>query len=98
MATGRAGSRSRRGYPSGVPRNGKHAPRRPRIELRAPAATPDEAAAIAAAIEQFLRDTAPVPAPPSRSSGWARAAVLEGATLASASPDPWGDPAPWGRS
>ena len=41
-----------------VSRNGKHHPARPRIELEG-SASPEEAAAIAAAIEQFLRDTAP---------------------------------------
>jgi hypothetical protein len=43
-------------------RNGKQQPARPRIELRQSPASPEEAAAIAAAIEQFLRDTAPPPA------------------------------------
>ena len=43
-------------------RNGKQTPPRPRIEVRQAAASPEEAAAIAAAIEQFLRDTAPPPA------------------------------------
>ena len=42
-------------------RNGKQSPARPRIEVRQPA-SPEEAAAIAAAIEQFMRDTAPAPA------------------------------------
>jgi hypothetical protein len=37
--------------------------RRPKLELVAPGASPEEAAAIAAALEQFMRDTAPVPAP-----------------------------------
>ena len=36
--------------------------RRPRLELRGSAASPEEAAAVMAAIEQFLRDTAPPPA------------------------------------
>ena len=40
-------------------RNGHRHPTRPRIEIRQSAASPAEAAAIAAAIEQFLRDTAP---------------------------------------
>jgi hypothetical protein len=62
-----------------VSRNGKHSPPRPRIEVRQANASPEEAAAIAAAIEQFLRDTAPAPRPreePVR--GWLRAALLEG--------------------
>ena len=45
-----------------VSRNGKQHPTRPRIELDGATASPEEAAAIAAAIEQFLRDTAPPPA------------------------------------
>jgi hypothetical protein len=37
--------------------------RRPRLELRGSSASPEEAAAVMAAVEQFLRDTAPPPAP-----------------------------------
>ena len=63
-------------------RNGKHQPSRPRIEIGQAAASPEEAAAIAAAIEQFLRDTAPPPAEEARApSGWARAALFEGVGL-----------------
>jgi hypothetical protein len=41
-------------------------------------ASPEEAAAIAAAIEQFLRDTAPAPAAePEPASGWLAAAMRE---------------------
>jgi hypothetical protein len=63
-----------------VSRNGKHSPPRPRIELRQTNASPEEAAAIAAAIEQFLRDTAPPPPPPPEEapSGWLTAALREG--------------------
>jgi len=78
-------------------RNGKQRPTRPRIELRQAVASPEEAAAIAAAIEQFMRDTAPPPASSGPSlSAWARAGLLEGAGLAGRSPTPWGDPLPWG--
>ena len=78
-------------------RNGKHSPPRPRIELRQGGASPEEAAAISAAIEQFLRDTAPAPDPaPKPSGGWARAALFEGAGLRSDAPSPWGDREPWG--
>jgi hypothetical protein len=53
--------------------------RRPRLELRGSSATPEEAAAVIAAVEQFLRDTAPPPAPAREGpSPWARAALLEG--------------------
>jgi hypothetical protein len=53
--------------------------RRPRLELRGSSATPEEAAAVIAAVEQFLRDTAPPPAPAvSGPSPWLRAARQEG--------------------
>jgi hypothetical protein len=73
-------------------RNGRHTPPRPRIEVRQAAASPEEAAAITAAIEQFLRDTAPPPeVTPPALSGWLRAALCEQVGL-----DPLG-PAPWVR-
>ena len=53
------------------------------------AATPEEAAAIAAAIEQFLRDTAPVARQETETiSPWTRAGLLEGVGLPADSP-PW---------
>ena len=53
--------------------------RRPRLELHGSSASPEEAAAVMAAIEQFLRDTAPPLAPePARPSAWLSAARLEG--------------------
>jgi hypothetical protein len=52
--------------------------RRPRLKIFAPAASPEEAAAVVAAVERFMRDTAPTPAPaPARVSGWLEAARLE---------------------
>ena len=52
--------------------------RRPRLELRGSSATPEEAAAVMAAVEQFLRDTAPRPAESAdEPSPWLRAARLE---------------------
>jgi hypothetical protein len=67
-----------------VGRNGKQSPARPRIEVRQ-SASPEEAAAIAAAIEQFIRDTAPAPAAPGPSmSAWLRAGLLEGTKRAPA--------------
>ena len=71
-------------------RNGKQSPARPRIEVRQPA-SPEEAAAIAAAIEQFLRDTAP-PAMPSEESmsPWLRAGLFENVGLDPSDPSPWG--------
>ena len=81
-----------------VSRNGQHRPARPRIEIRQGAATPEEAAAIAAAIEQFLRDTAPAPAAAEpRTNPWLRAALYENARLDPANANAWGDGEPWGR-
>ena len=53
--------------------------RRPQLRIVAPAASDEEAAALVAALERFMRDTAPVldPAPVVRRSAWARAALLE---------------------
>jgi hypothetical protein len=52
--------------------------RRPRLEIVAPSVSPEEAAAVVAAVERFMRDTAPTPAPASpRLSGWLEAARLE---------------------
>lgn len=78
-------------------RNGKHSPARPRIEVRQSTASPEEAAAIAAAIEQFLRDTAPPPAASGpQISPWLRAALFEGVGRDPAAASPWGDAEPWG--
>ena len=66
--------------------------------MRQSSATREEAAAIAAAIEQFLRDTAPPPASPAAETNpWLRAGLFENAGLDPAGPSPWGDPEPWGR-
>jgi hypothetical protein len=71
--------------------NGSQHPARPRIQISQATASPEEAAAIAAAIEQFLRDSAPAPAPAQRAvSPWLRAALLENAGLDPTAPDPWG--------
>ena len=81
------------------PRNGRNRPHRSRIELAPGSASSEEAAALAAAIEGFLRDTAPAPTPatgPSLSP-WTRAARFEAAGFAGDAPSPWGDPDAWGR-
>lgn len=71
-------------------RNGKQSPSRPRIEVRQPA-SPEEAAAIAAAIEQFIRDTAPPPAASEPAiSAWARAGLFEGTKRLGESPWSYG--------
>ena len=52
--------------------------RRPHLELHGSSASPEEAAAVLAAIEQFLRDTAPPPAAVDPAPNpWVRAARLE---------------------
>lgn len=66
--------------------------RRPRLELIAPSASPAQAAAIVAALERFMRDTAPPLAPaPDALDPWLRAAMLEGAARQAAvdEPEPW---------
>ena len=80
-------------------RNGKNRPQRPHIEIKQSAASPAEAAAIAAAIQQFLWDTAPAPAPPrTRMNPWQRAGLFEGVGRSASDPSPWGDPDPWGAA
>ncbi len=71
--------------------------RRPRLEIVAPSASPEEAAAIVAALEQFMRDHVP-PAHPagSRPNPWRRHALLEGTRHGAVAPTAWGDPHPWG--
>ena len=61
-----------------MPTNGTHRPPRPRIELVTHTASRTEAAAIVAALEQFLAETAPAPpvAGPAQSP-WQRAALRE---------------------
>ena len=62
--------------------------RRPRLVLEGSAASPEEAAAVIAAVEQFLRDTLPPAAPPEPApDAWLTAARMEGIGL---TPDlPW---------
>jgi hypothetical protein len=69
--------------------------RRPQLELIAPPALPEEAAAIVAALERFMRDTAPpLAAPVEAVDPWLRAAMLEGVArdIGSRPPD---EPDPW---
>ena len=52
--------------------------RRPKLELIAPGASPEEAAAIVAALERFMRETAPTPAPVEEGQNpWYRRGLLE---------------------
>ena len=71
--------------------------RRPQLELVAPGASPEEAAAVVAALERFMRATAPAPAPadPPRNP-WLRAALYEQTGREPDAPTPWGDPHRWG--
>jgi hypothetical protein len=63
--------------------------RRPQLSIVAPAASPEEAAAVVAALERFMRDTAPTAAPaPPTVSGWMRAARLEAVERAPGH-EPW---------
>ena len=72
--------------------------RRPQLEIVAPSASPEEAAAVVAALEQFMRDFAPVVvAEEPKQNPWLRAALLEGTGREPDGPTPWGDPVPWGN-
>ncbi|HST39226.1 MAG TPA: hypothetical protein VLK58_06945 [Conexibacter sp.] len=69
--------------------------RRPQLQIVAPNASPEEAAAVVAALEQFMRDTAPVRVEaPARIDRWSRAALLEGVR---GTPQVSVDAHPWGR-
>jgi hypothetical protein len=61
------------------------------------AAEPQEAAAVIAAVEQFLADTAPAPVAAERVNPWQRAALLEGVRSKEGFASPWGEPRTWGE-
>jgi hypothetical protein len=64
--------------------------RRPKLTIVAPNAAPDEAAAVVAALEQFMRATAPVPAPPvPPRNPWQQAALWEGVSQEPTQPRFW---------
>ena len=64
--------------------------RRPKLTILAPDASPEEAAAVVAALERFMRDSAPTRAAgPPRRSPWQRAALEEGVSRQPAEPLPW---------
>jgi hypothetical protein len=64
--------------------------RRPRLDIVAPAASPEEAAAVVAALERFMRETAPRSAPPpARPNPWQVAALREGVARQPELPPPW---------
>ncbi len=65
---------------------------RPQLRLIAPTASPEQAAAIVAAIERFMRETAPRPSPGEEGpEEWQHAAILEGIERECQGdvPDPW---------
>ncbi len=72
--------------------------RRPKLTFVDPGASPEETAAVVAAIERFMRETAPSPAAaPDRTNPWVRAARLDGVQRDVVAPNPWGDGFPCGR-
>jgi hypothetical protein len=60
--------------------NGRRRPPRPQIEIQSTTASPEEAAAITAALERFLWETAPAPEA-ARQSRWQEAALREGVSV-----------------
>jgi hypothetical protein len=53
--------------------------RRPKLTIVAPNASPEEAAAVVAALERFMRETAPPPAHPAPTRNpWQQAGLREG--------------------
>ncbi|HEY6654818.1 MAG TPA: hypothetical protein VI028_11890 [Solirubrobacterales bacterium] len=68
--------------------NGRQSPPRPEIQILS-TAEPEEAAAIAAALERFLWETAPAPQPATRSR-WQEAALREGVAVHSQRAGGWG--------
>ena len=64
--------------------------RRPKLTIVAPSASAEEAAAVVAALERFMRETAPPPAPlaPPRNP-WQQAALYEGIVREPQPPLPW---------
>jgi hypothetical protein len=71
--------------------NGRRRPPRPRIEVVSGGASETEAAAIAAAIEQFLADTAPPPGSGKPAQNpWLRAALEDGISARQVSGYAWG--------
>jgi hypothetical protein len=64
--------------------------RRPELSLIAPSASPEEAAAVAAALAQFMRQTAPIlVAAGPEVSAWRLAALREGVAKPAAAHLPW---------
>jgi hypothetical protein len=72
-------------------RNGTRARKRlSGIDTIAPAASPEETAAISSALEQFLAETAPAAERAQSPSGWQRAALREAVEAREVSGRTWG--------
>jgi hypothetical protein len=64
--------------------------RRPKLRIVAPNASPEEAAAVVAALERFMRETAPRRAPSLPAANpWQQAALHEAVARAPELPAPW---------
>jgi hypothetical protein len=64
--------------------------RRPKLTIVAPDASPEEAAAVVAALERFMRETAPPPAHAApRRNPWQQAGLSEGVRREGQPPLPW---------
>jgi hypothetical protein len=64
--------------------------RRPKLSIVAPSASPEEAAAVVAALERFMRETAPRRAAVQpRRNPWLQAALHEGVSREPDLPAPW---------
>jgi hypothetical protein len=64
--------------------------RRPKLTIVAPNASAEEAAAVVAALERFMRETAPpLAAPEPQRNPWQQAALLEGVAREPEFPPPW---------
>jgi hypothetical protein len=64
--------------------------RRPKLTIVAHNASPEEAAAVVAALERFMRETAPLPAPSApKPDRWQQAALHEGVAREPSLPPPW---------
>jgi hypothetical protein len=64
--------------------------RRPKLTIVAPNASPEEAAAVVAALERFMRETAPPPASPApKRNPWQQAGLYEGVMREARPPLPW---------
>lgn len=64
--------------------------RRPKLTIVAPNASSEEAAAVVAALERFMRETAPpLSAPAPQRNPWQQAALQEGVRREPEQPLPW---------